>query len=1116
MTRSVWLIAATALVIYGHGALVLAEPPNTNPATAEFFESKIRPVLVERCFKCHGPESKPEGNLRVDSLAGLLTGGDFGPSIKPGDPKESLLIDAVNHGDVVQMPPKSKLPAEEIANLTAWVAAGAKWPDSPEATSRAVAPGVPFEITPEDRNFWAFQSPHDPQPPAVKQTAWPQSLLDYFVLAPLETRGLKPAAAANRRTLLRRATFDLHGLPPSPEEVEAFLADTSSDAFAKVVDRLLASPRYGERWGRRWLDLARYADSNGMDENMAMTHAWRYRDYVIGAFNKDLPYDQFIREQLAGDLLASADSQARFDRLVATGFLVLGPKMLAEDDPVKMEMDIIDEQVDTIGRAVLGLTLGCARCHDHKFDPIPTADYYSLAGIFKSTKSMENYKVVAMWSERPLATDEEVAQLAAIEKQIADKSRDLKQLETTANQALLSEARGKFKEYLLAASQLGEQQRALAALSKDLNAGALGKETILLEAEKFVRGNVARDFENYGREIGVILNAGPSPNFAEYEFSLPAAGTYQIALRYAAAESRPIVLTLDGRPLKSEAASATTVSWQADTQTWAIEAVAPLASGPHILRIERAGPVPHIDKLALLPARFSKDLASGTWSLAGQAPNTNDLRPALVDQWVRYLERAQGDVSSPLQAWHAFRQAAEQGVAPTLDETTSLAAALLKVPRPTSLDELAARYADLSLATERSLKERPAADQQSPLSDPAQEALRSLLYDPSGPFALPKEVESYYPNDTKALLTKFKSELAELEKAKPTLPQALAVSDRTPQNLRVHIRGSHLTQGAETPRQFPRILAGEAQQPIGDKASGRLELALWLTRAEHPLTSRVMVNRIWQGHFGEALVRSPDNFGRLGERPDNQPLLDWLSHRFVESGWSIKAMHRLIMLSSAYQMSTAHDANAAQVDPENRLLWRMNRRRLEAEEIRDAILATSGQVDNSMGGTLLKYKNHTYVTSTGASHNVNYENTRRSVYLPVLRSAVYDVFQAFDFADPSTMNGKRPTTIVAPQALFMMNSSLVLGQTRALAEQLLRRTLSADSSRDDAARVELVYLRAYSRPPIEPEIRRALQFIAHYQADLAQQKVETDEARVRAWQALCRVILSSNEFIYLE
>jgi hypothetical protein len=397
------------------------------------------------------------------------------------------------------------------------------------------------------------------------------------------------------------------------------------------------------------------------------------------------------------------------------------------------------------------------------------------------------------------------------------------------------------------------------------------------------------------------------------------------------------------------------------------------------------------------------------------------------------------------------------------------------------------------------------------LADATQEAFRRLLVDPAGPFAVPKGAEADYAAATRQSLVTLRQQLAELQKAKPDVPQALAVAEREPQNLRVHIRGSHLTLGDEAPRRFPRILAGEEQASIPARASGRLELADWLSRPDHPLTSRVMVNRIWQGHFGEGLVRSPDNFGKLGERPDNQPLLDWLARRFVESGWSIKAMHRLIMLSSAYQMSTVYDAQAAEADPENRLLWRMNRRRLEAEEIRDAILATAGQVDWSMGGTLLTNSNHTYVTSTVSKNEVHYENLRRSVYLPVVRSAVYEVFSAFDFADPSAMNGKRPSTTVAPQALFMMNSPIVLGRTRVLAEQLL-----SGAESDDDARVDAAYQRAYSRPPSPQEISRALQFVGHYQADLADQKVEPAEARVRAWQALCRVILSSNEFMYVD
>ncbi len=432
MTRLRWplLVSLAALLPQPHSSFA-AEPPAGDPASAEFFEKRVRPVLVARCHECHGPDSEGEGNLRVDSLAALLKGGDLGPAVKPGDAPASLLVRAIRHGDVVEMPPKTKLPAREIADLTAWVAAGALWPNAEAPTQPpATVEDEPPPLSNEDLNYWAFTAPAEPPIPSVKDNRWPKNPLDHFVLAALEAKGLAPAPPADKRTLLRRVTFDLTGLPPTVAETEAFVADTRPDALATVVDRLLASPRYGERWGRRWLDLARYADSNGMDENMAMAHAWRYRDWVIGAFNRDLPYDRFIVDQLAGDLEPpAADPQINADRLIATAFLVLGPKMLAEDDPVKMEMDIIDEQVDTIGRALLGLSLGCARCHDHKFDPIAMADYYSLAGIFKSTKTMENYKVVAMWSERTLGTPDELQRFAECEQQIAAVQKEINTLE---------------------------------------------------------------------------------------------------------------------------------------------------------------------------------------------------------------------------------------------------------------------------------------------------------------------------------------------------------------------------------------------------------------------------------------------------------------------------------------------------------------------------------------------------------------------------------------------------------------------------------------------------------------------------------------------------------------
>jgi hypothetical protein len=359
-------------------------------------------------------------------------------------------------------------------------------------------------------------------------------------------------------------------------------------------------------------------------------------------------------------------------------------------------------------------------------------------------------------------------------------------------------------------------------------------------------------------------------------------------------------------------------------------------------------------------------------------------------------------------------------------------------------------------------------------------------------------------------LKRLRDDLASLEKSKPALPEAMGVTEGKVTNLRIHLRGSHLTLGKEVPRQFPRILAGEKQTPIDNKQSGRLQLAAWLTQPDHPLTARVMVNRLWRWHFGEGLVRTTDNFGRLGDRPVHRELLDWLAVRFVEGGWSVKTMHRLLMLSSTYQMSAAHDDRAALVDPDNRLHWRWNRRRLEAEALRDAILAVSGRLELTMGGSLYPGANRQYVIGYPNTTYDKYDFNRRSVYLPVIRSDLYSVFQAFDFADPSAPSGERATTTVAPQALFMMNGKLVLGQTRHMAAGLLAR------EPDDAGRVRVAYELAYGRPPGERETARALAFVRRCEEALAAEKLDEKERRLRAWQGLCRVVLAANEFIYVE
>ncbi|WP_227254709.1 PSD1 and planctomycete cytochrome C domain-containing protein [Frigoriglobus tundricola] len=822
---------------------VLLLAPSAAPANDEFFEKKIRPLLANKCLNCHGaPGTKVKGGLKLTSRAEMMAGGDAGtPAVKPGAPDESLLIKAVLYTDeALKMPPKGKLSDAEIADLTKWVKGGAKWPN--ETVKPAPEPKTNGPLfTPEQKAFWAFQPVKAPAPPVFrddKAGGRIKNPIDAFVLAKLTEKGLAPAPPADRRTLIRRVTFDLTGLPPTPEEVDAYLKDDSATAFEKVVDRLLASPAYGERWGRHWLDVTRYADSNGLDENTAFGNAWRYRDYVIKSLNNDKPYDRFLKEQLAGDLLPADSDAARLDQLTATGFLTIGPKVLAEPDKQKMLLDIADEQLDTVGKAFMGLTLGCARCHDHKFDPLPTRDYYSLLAVFTSTRTMQNLNTVARAFERD-PNGPEKPEVKADRAKLARLKKDVRKLENDF-------------------SKTPEKDK----------------------------------------------------------------------------EKRAEIHT------KAEAARA------------------------EIKTLEAALPPP----LTILAVEDGSAAAYGT-----------------------------------------------QG-----------------------------------------------------------------------------------------------------------------------RNLYVQVRGTYTMPGVEAPPVFPRIIAGEEQKPFvpvkpnpADKPeankirfgalrerSGRLELANWLADPAHPLTARVMVNRVWQHHFGEGLVRTPDNFGRLGERPTHPELLDWLALQFTSpdagggAAWSLKRLHKLILLSATYQMSCTHDERAALADPDNRLLWRFNRRRLEAEAVRDSMLALAGTLDRTTGGSLLSSGNFDYVTNDQSGSTAKYDSLRRSIYLPVIRNNVFDFFQAFDFVEPHVSNGKRASTVIASQALFLLNNPFVTAQAKAFAEVVRR-------SGDDQEGVKAAYLRAFARPATDEEVSQAISFVQRYDLALTEKEPNATARRTKAWAAWCQVLFASSEFVYV-
>ncbi len=1034
---------------------------------AAFFESKVRPVLIANCFTCHG-EKEQRGGIRLDARAHLLANGKGGPIVGIGSPETSRLIRAVRQSGPIKMPPNGKLRDTDITALAEWVKMGAPWPDrkTPIADARPAGGAADFVIRPEQKNFWSFRPVKRPALPAVKNTAWILNPIDRFILAGLEAKGLKPAPSATRPMLIRRATLDLIGLPPTPEEVEAFVNDRSPNAWEKVIDRLLAAPQYGERWGRRWLDLVRYADSNGLDENVAFAHAYLYRDYVISALNHDKPYNEFIMEQLAGDLMPSSSDTERTERLTATGFLSLGPKVLAEPDKDKMVMDIVDEQIEATSKAFLGLTVACARCHNHKFDPISTKDYYALAGIFKSTKTMQTLNTVAMWNERALASPNLGAERLAYEPKMMEARQAVEIAKLKARDEITAVFRKDAAKYLRAGWELAESGEPLSLADAPRKPG--DAKRLFVEAEKFVRGNVAIDRDNWGKGIGIIYNVG-TPDIAEWDIDLPAAGPYQFEFRYASAEERPVKLSVNGKVIHESTCGSITGSFGPDGQRWEVQGILPFQAGKNTIRIDRDGPIPHFDKLMLVAAA----------SIPVGKPE-------------RSAEQIAKEFSVDL-------------------ERLTIAARLMKGhenPASLSADEQAKAAEQLVARFGKTIEQKP---------------------------------DSLYTSAQKQTVDAAMNRLKAVEAGQPKPLMVMAVEEGRIADCKVHIRGDTTNLGDEAPRRFLTVLCGDNQKPIDGTRSGRLELAEWLADSAHPLTSRVAVNRIWQDHFGEGLVRTPDNWGFLGLQPTHPALLDWLASVFTETvegesgknstlaaysssliphpsslacGWSFKRLHKLIMMSNAYKMSTLGDsvttAKAGTEDPENRLLWRFNRRRMEAEPFRDSMLFVSGKLDLKMGGSLLKTGNHDYVTNDQSGNAAQYNSPRRSIYLPIIRNALFDMFQAFDMGDPSMVNAKRNTTTVSPQALYVMNSPFVLEQSKTFAELLLiKKELT------DAQRLDMAYRKTMSRPVTPSETSRILAFVKTYESRLARSEPDAAKRHLIAWSAACQVLFGSNEFIYV-
>ena len=982
-----WTGLVVALVVVSVGPVrgtgsVGAGTQAPSPEALAHFESKIRPVLAERCYRCHGSDpDRVRGGLVLLDAAGMLAGGDSGAVIVPGSPDESLLIDAIRYEGSIRMPPDGRLSVDVVADFERWVQSGAFDPrvsDTPVVTTRS-GTGKVYDFGP-GREHWAFRAMGRPEPPGVEDESWVRGPIDRFILARLEADGLAPVAPADRRQLLRRVTFDLTGLPPTPEDIEAFLADETPNAYARVVDRLLASPRYGERWGRHWLDVARYADSNGLDENVAHPNAFRYRDWVIKAFNDNKPYSEFVQEQIAGDLMSDATTETdRFGRLTATGFLTLGAKVLAEQDVEKMLIDIVDEQVNAVGRAFLAEPVGCARCHDHKFDPIPTADYYALAGIMRSTNTMGG--AGRRWVERPLADDATVEVYEAAQREVVAAGRRVDELVDAQNDILRRPRRQALADYLLATEE--------AYASWD---GGIETQDRATE----VTARVAR---RHGLEAAVLER------------------WVRAFYRYR-----------EGPPVQGDAPNPSVVF-----EIWDAYAAVPAARYPEV---------------------------------------TEGLRAMIASEKVL---------------------------------TAPLTRSVIRGPVPRSLEEVAWRYAALFAMIEiawdehlgrlgvKDADELESGDFRLPRE---QEELRRLVFD--GRLCIlcldQKEEEARYSPQMLTELARRRAQVATLTEAlPPEPPYAMAVEEGEIVDLPVHIRGSHLNLADRSqPRGFLRVTDHLVPpSPIPDGSSGRLELARWLIHPEHPLTARVMVNRVWHWHFGRGLVDTPSNFGTTGSSPSHPELLDWLARRFIDSGWSIKAMHRLMLNSSTYRMSSqpADALASATADLNNQVCSHINPRRLTAEEIRDAMLAISDRLDRTVGGTIFDYQlryldevvdteRGLYALNLGGKTYHPYLSSRRSLYLPVIRNGLPDVLQLFDFADPNATTPQRSSTTVAPQALFLMNSPFVREQAFHLARKLQRST-NGDHEFVRRARQEVL-----GRPATQQEQREATRFFGEYVAGL--------------------------------
>jgi mono/diheme cytochrome c family protein len=1221
-TPGVWLVLALLCP-------ALAKAEETNAEGLELFEKRIRPVLIEHCNQCHSAESKPlQAGLRVDTREGLRKGGESGAAVIPGKPGEGHLMAALKY-EGLQMPPKGKLPANVIADFEKWIALGApdsrNTPTGPDTVAKSAGkPGVNYT---EGLKFWAFQKPVAAVPPDVKQPGWVRNDIDRFILARLEAAGLQPNAAADRQTLIRRAYFDVIGLPPSPEEIEAFVKDESPNAYETVIDRLLQSPHYGERWGRRWLDVARYGEDQAHTfkaRNYPL--GYRYRDWVVKALNDDMPYDRFLKMQIAADLLDGKDDP---QQLAALGLFALGPVYYQDNgEQAKALADERDDRLDTLARGVWGLTLACARCHDHKFDPLSMQDYYGLLGVFSSSQ----------YQERPIVPAEVLNRKAAAESQVKEQQLRIDQLLAREARSIRPAVSGEISQYTVAswivrnrmkakpndkklAEQVAKEQKLSEFLLKrwvDVLDPAKPPKPWLKEWHEVVKAQDPKaDLSKDEAALAAVRTAGDKLQslvqsklpqreslFARFgenvafvnseDVAQIAPGTIPLGNLFDDAKGVSLSSALASDKFKA-AASEKSLGVDRVVQGWGNRTdVAPgihidfqkLGSTSHsyssvlndawenaggirtkgerypsnaprteqgigmhanalitfdLQEIRQAGLLPADQKLTLRIDRagFNDDTFGGGMEayvavLVTKPHAKADVYDAVLGLWVNgqpvkveendttyYIA---GDVPAPVKPDGKF---ATFNIPLSADAryVTLIAAAAGKPgdDNPINSDHTVFSGARLEYDV---VSNSAIVDANAPAEaeiDSAHVALErddavllsEFLYD-QGLLALPAaECEARLAEQPAKELTAFKLELDVRKKASDAIavPMAHALNEGMSKDHPIYILGNPKKPGDAAARSIPAILTKGERHAFDVKGSGRLDLAEMVASTDNPLTARVIVNRIWAGHFGFGLVRTPSNFGSLGERPTHPELLDWLACELMRapssptaSAWSLKSIHRLILLSATYQQSSGIDTKRAEIDPENRLLWRMNRQRLEVEPWRDAMLSVTGELDLAVGGPSIELSNN--------------GNRRRTLYSFISRHRLDDLLRLFDFPDPNITSDRRTMTTVPLQQLFVLNSGFMTDRARALVKRLeadeakSRNNASAPGTtpEDVAAQVNTrkiarAFELLFGRSPTEAELKAGLEFVS-----LPAEK----EDALTPWEQFALALLGTNEFTFVD